>query len=131
MSEERRLIAVAVDRQGRVADHAGRAQRWVVFDVWPGQAPVHIYAIELEEQAVLHNWHVTDYPERHPLHGMDLAIAATAGEGVIRRLGERGVTLLTTGESDPEQAVKAWLANELPPGKPHDEHSCGGEGHQH
>ncbi|SEI40121.1 Predicted Fe-Mo cluster-binding protein, NifX family [Azotobacter beijerinckii] len=131
MSEARRLIAVAVDRQGRVADHAGRAQRWVVFDVWPGQAPASIYAIELEEQASLHLWHTTEYPERHPLHGMDVAIAATAGDGVIRRLGERGVTLLTTGESDPERAVKAYLANELPPGKPHDEHSCGGEGHQH
>ncbi|AJE23319.1 nitrogen fixation protein [Azotobacter chroococcum] len=131
MSEERRLIAVAVDRQGRVADHAGRAQRWEVFDVWPGQAPVNIYAIELAEKAVLHHWHVTEYPERHPLHVVDLAIAATAGEGVIRRLGERGVSLLTTGESDPELAVKAFLAGDLPPGKPHDEHSCGGEGHQH
>lgn len=131
MSEERRLIAVAVDRQGRVADHAGRARRWEVFDVWPGQAPVNIYAIELAEQAVLHHWHVTEYPERHPLHGVDAAIAATAGEGVIRRLGERGVNLLTTGESDPERAVRAFLAGDLPPGKPHDEHSCGGEGHQH
>lgn len=131
MSEERRLIAVAVDRQGRVADHAGRARRWEVFDVWPGQAPVNIYAIELAEQAVLHHWHVTEYPERHPLHGVDAALAATAGEGVIRRLGERGVNLLTTGESDPERAVRAFLAGDLPPGKPHDEHSCGGEGHQH
>lgn len=130
MSEERRLIAVAIDRSEKVAGHAGRAHRWRVFDVWPGEAPDGAYTIELDEHACLHEWHVCQYPERHPLHSVDVAIAGSAGEGVIRRLGERGVTLLTTGESDPLRAVKAFLAGALPAGKPHDEHECGGEGHQ-
>ncbi|WP_303877634.1 hypothetical protein [Stutzerimonas kunmingensis] len=62
---------------------------------------------------------------------MDVAIAASAGDGVVRRLGERGVTLLTTAESDPLRAVKAWLAGTLPAGLPHEEPGCGGEGHRH
>ena len=130
MSESRRLIAVAIDREERVAGHAGRAHRWRVFDVWPGEAPDGAYTLELDEHACLHEWHVCEYPERHPLHAVDVAIAGSAGDGVIRRLGERGVTLLTTGESDPLKAVKAYLADDLPPGQPHDEHACGGEGHQ-
>lgn len=130
MSGERRLIAVAIDRSEKVAGHAGRAHRWRVFDVWPGEAPDGAYTIELDEHACLHEWHVCQYPERHPLHSVDVAIAGSAGEGVIRRLGERGVTLLTTGESDPLRAVKAFLAGALPAGKPHDEHECGEEGHQ-
>lgn len=125
-----RLVAVALDRHGRVAGHAGRAQRWRVFDVWPGAAAQGAYTVELDEHACLHEWHVCAQPERHPLHAVDVAIAASAGDGVIRRLAERGVTLLATGESDPERAVAAYLAGQLPPGAPHDEHSCGGEGHQ-
>ncbi|MNZ37287.1 hypothetical protein D3C78_547290 [compost metagenome] len=130
MSDTRRLIAVAIDRQGQVAGHAGRAHCWRVFDVWPGEAPDGAYTLELDEHACLHEWHVCEHPERHPLHAVDVAIAGSAGDGVIRRLGERGVSLLTTGESDPERAVKAFLADALPPGQPHDEHACGGEGHQ-
>lgn len=130
MSESRRLIAVAVDRDGRVAGHAGRAHRWRVFDVWPGAEPEQAYDLELAEHACLHEWHVCAQPERHPLHTVDVAIAGSAGDGVIRRLGECGVSLLTTGEGDPLAAVRAFLADALPPGAPHDEHACGGEGHQ-
>ena len=131
MSDARRLIAVAIDREGKVAGHAGRAQTWRVYDVWPGEDPDCAYTITLEGHACLHEWHVCDHPERHPLHSVDVAIAASAGDGVIRRLGERNVSLVTTGETDPENAVKGFLAGDLPPGAPHDEHSCGGEGHQH
>ncbi len=131
MSAKRLLIAVAVDRDGRVSNHAGRAARWCVFDVWPNEVPRFIYSIELDEQASLHVWHTQHYPERHPLHAVDVAIAATAGEGVIKRLAARNVRLVTTSESDPETAVTAYLAGTLPDGLPHDEHTCGGEGHQH
>ncbi|MBB3103890.1 NifB/NifX family molybdenum-iron cluster-binding protein [Azomonas macrocytogenes] len=131
MSDGRLLIAVAVDRDGHIASHAGRALRWRVFDVWPGEAPDAIYTIELDEHANLHEWHVQAYPERHPLHAVNVAISATAGAGVIKRLSARGVTMLTTSEPDPEKAVKAYLTATLPDGLPHDEHSCGGEGHQH
>ena len=130
MSGGRQLIAVALDRAGQVAGHAGRAHRWRVFDVWPGEAPQGAYTIELDEHACLHEWHVCAQPERHPLHAVDVAIAASAGDGVTRRPGGRGVALHTTGEGDPERAVPAYLAGQLPPGAPHDEHSCGGEGHQ-
>lgn len=131
MSRVRRLVAVAIDRQGKVAGHAGRAHRWEVFDVWPDEPPEHAYTLELAEHACLHEWHVCAYPERHPLHAMDVAIAASAGEGVIRRLAERDVALLCTGESDPLAAVRAWLAGCLPPGLPHEEPGCGGAGHSH
>lgn len=130
MSDARRLIAVAVTREGRVAEHAGRALSWRVYDLWPGGEPACAYSIQLEGHACLHEWHVCDQPERHPLHAVDVAIAASAGDGVIRRLGERKVRLLTTGEPDPDRAVLGFLAGDLPPAAPHDEHRCGGEGHQ-
>lgn len=131
MTAERLLIAVAVTEEGQLSTHAGRAQCWQVFDVWPEREPLHIYTIELEDSAILHEWHMQTYPERHPLHAVDVALVRTAGEGVTRRLSERGVTLMTTGELDPLAAVKAYLKDALPEGPPHDEHTCGGEGHQH
>jgi len=132
MTQERLLIAVAVTEEGQISNHAGRSACWQVFDVWPERAePVLIYRLALEEPSVLHTWHTQAYPERHPLHAVDVAIVMTAGEGVIRRLGERGVKLVTTSELDPLQAVKAYLKDALPEGPPHDEHTCGGEGHQH
>lgn len=132
MVSERLLIAVAVTEEGQLSTHAGRALRWQVFDVWPArEEPQHIYTVVLEDSAMLHEWHTHAYPERHPLHAVDVVLVRTAGEGVARRLADRGVRLMTTGELSPLAAVKAYLNDALPEGPPHDEQTCGGEGHQH
>ena len=128
---ERQLIGVAVRSDGKIAGHAGRAHYWVIYDVWPAREPVEVYTIELADDACLHEWHVQEFPERHPLHGLDVVIASSAGDGVIRRLKERGVECVTTTEATPLQAVQNFLAHNLAPGLPHKEHECGGEGHQH
>jgi predicted Fe-Mo cluster-binding NifX family protein len=128
---ERQLIAVATRTDGVIASHAGRAHFWTVFDVWPGQSPVEVYSLTLADDACLHEWHVQQFPERHPLHGVDVVIASSAGDGVIRRLQERGVLCVTTAQGNPAQAVQDFLAQKLAPGLPHNEHECGGEGHQH
>lgn len=127
----RKLIGVAVRTDGKIAGHAGRAHYWQIYDVWPDREPVEVYTLELADDACQHEWHVQEFPERHPLHGLDVVIAASAGDGVIRRLQERGVTCVTTAEAMPLQAVQSFLANSLAPGLPHNEHECGGEGHQH
>lgn len=129
--DERKLIAVAVRDDGSVSPHAGRALLWVVYDVWPGKDPVEAYSIHLNEQTCLHVWHTRDYPERHPLHAVDVALAGSGGEGVVRRLAERNTVLITTAESDVEKAVRDYLAGTLADGLPHDERECLGDGHHH
>lgn len=47
MSDARRLVAVAIDRHGKVAGHAGRAHHWQVYDIWPGEAPESVYRLAL------------------------------------------------------------------------------------
>lgn len=127
----RQLIAVATCTDGRIASHAGRAHYWKVFDVWPDREPIEVYTLALADDACLHEWHVQEFPERHPLHGVDVVIASSAGDGVIRRLQTRGVVCLTTAAENPAQAVRDFLAQTLAPGAPHKENECGGEGHQH
>lgn len=128
---ERRLIGVAIRSDGKIAAHAGRAHYWMVYDVWPGREPVEVYTLELADDACLHEWHVQEFPERHPLHGLDVLIASSAGEGVVRRLKERGIECVTTIEEVPLHAVQAFLTQKLAPGLPHNEHECGGEGQRH
>lgn len=128
MSEAPNLIAVALRSDGRLSPHAGRALIWAVYTI----APVaEAWRITLTKATSLHEWHVRPDPERHPLHRVDVAIAASAGDGVIRRLAERGVMLVTTTEEEPATAVALYLAGELPEGLPHDhkDRECAGEGH--
>ncbi len=125
----RELLAVAVTESGRIAGHAGRALHWEVYDLRPEQPALHLYSLLLEDDSCLHEYHTGACPERHPLHGVDVVLAASAGEGVTRRLGERGVRLLTTAEGDPLQAIDAYRRQALPAGRAHDESGCSGQGH--
>ncbi|MGC2857354.1 NifB/NifX family molybdenum-iron cluster-binding protein [Novispirillum sp. DQ9] len=125
-----RLIAVALRADGRLSPHAGRALAWAVYDC-SGAVPEEAWRITLTKATSLHEWHVLPDPERHPLHRVDVAIAASAGDGVIRRMAERGVVLVTTTEEDPATAVALYLAGTLPHGLPHDhkDRECAGGEH--
>lgn len=114
------LIAVAVGKDGKLADHAGRALHWQVYVVTDTDI-TFAWALELSAMGCLHEWHVRGDGNRHPLHYVDVALAGSAGEGVTRRLKERNTVLLTTAESDPIAAIAAYRADNLPAGLPHEE----------
>jgi len=118
------LIAVAVEN-GTVSPHAGRALLWQVYVVTSAEdAPQHCWDIQLTDSGCLHEWHVRPDNQRHPLHHVDVAIAKSAGDGVIRRLAERNTLLLDTGETDPLLAVCDYIAGTLTPGAGHDAEEC-------
>lgn len=117
------LIAVAVTDEGVISPHAGRALDWHVYVV-NGDTPQFVWAVTLSETGCLHEWHVRQDPERHPLHSVDIAIAGSGGDGVKRRLKERETLLVETVETNPAQAVTHFVAGNLKPGKGHDEDQC-------
>ena len=117
------LIAVAVTDDGKLSPHAGRALRWVVYAVEANQAE-EVWQIQLTECGCLHEWHVRGDGNRHPLHSVDIALAGSGGEGVIRRLAERGTQLVATAETDPKLALAHYLDGTLAPGAGHDESQC-------
>ena len=119
-----KLIAVATNKRGTLSPHAGRARMWTVFLVDGDEPPQPVWDIKLNEASCLHEWHVRPDPERHPLHSVDVAIAGSAGDGVIRRLAERGTELLITAEESPLKAVVDYLNGTLAPALPHDEQQC-------
>jgi predicted Fe-Mo cluster-binding NifX family protein len=119
-----KLIAVAVGDDGKIAPHAGRASRWMVYVVANESVASHAWTLDLTEIGSLHEWHVRGDGNRHPLHYVDVAIAGSAGEGVKQRLFERNTELLTTSETSAHNAVEAYLAGKLSVGLPHEEQQC-------
>ena len=113
------LVAVAVDNTGKVEGHAGRAEYWQVYALVDDQVPQRVWDIRLTAAGCLHEWHVRDPSNGHPLHAVDVALAGSAGDGVIRRLALQGTRLLLTSATDPWQALLAWQVNRLPPDNPH------------
>ncbi len=119
-----KLIAVAVTADGSLAAHAGRALHWQVYLVADDAETSLAWTLDLTRIGCLHEWHVRGDGNRHPLHFVDIALAASAGEGVRRRLQARNTELLTTSEPDPETAIAAYLSGNLPAGLPHEKVPC-------
>ncbi len=119
-----KLVAVAVEADGSIAPHAGRASRWMVYAVADESGANLAWTLELTDMGSLHEWHVRGDGERHPLHYVDVAIAGSAGDGVKRRLLERNTELLTTVETSPLKAVEAYRSGQLAEGLPHEEQHC-------
>lgn len=115
-----KLVAVAVTHDGTLAAHAGRALRWQVYVVSDEAVPNVVWTLDLTKTGCLHEWHVRGDGNRHPLHYVDTAIAASAGEGVRHRLDQRDTELLTTSEPNPDKAIEAYQAGTLPKGLPHE-----------
>lgn len=119
-----KLIALAVDNDGNLAPHAGRAKHWLVYAVSGDSEPCLTWTLDLTETGCLHEWHVRGDGNRHPLHYVDIAIAGSAGDGVIRNLLQRNTALLTTTEISPLKALAAYQAGTLAEGLPHEEPHC-------
>ena len=118
------LVAIAITNDGTIAPHAGRALRWMVYAVRDTAEPTLAWTLDLTPTGCLHEWHVHGDGNRHPLHDVDVAIAASAGEGVRRRLQQRNTELLTTIETNPDGAVKAYWTGNLAEGLPHENQAC-------
>lgn len=102
-------IAIAIADDGRLAGHAGQARRWLVYDCRPEQPEPPPQAVELDKRQVFHHW---DDDGAHPLDGIEVIVARSAGDGFLRRMQKRGVNVLLTGEDDAATALKRVLAGE-------------------
>jgi len=106
-------IAIATtDNWDRVSGHAGQTRNWLVFDCNPGLSIPEPQRIRLDQEQLPH-YFKDDGP--HPLRGIEIFVAASAGEGYVRHMGKWGAQVLLTGETDPAGALKKILAGEALP----------------
>lgn len=103
-------IAIATNDDGsRVAGHAGQARHWLVYRCEPGEAILEPECVVLRKEQLAH--HFTD-DEPHPLHGVDIFVAASAGDGYLRHMARWGAQVLLTGEREPKAALAKILGGE-------------------
>ncbi len=108
-------IAIASADWTKVTGHAGRARRWMVYTVDGNQPPAPPERVELPADMVFHYF---DDDRPHPLDGISVVIAQSAGEGFMARMQKRGIEARMTGENDPAAAVREYLDATLPPPTP-------------
>lgn len=105
-------IAIATDDFENVAGHAGQSARWLLYDCQPGHDVGSATRITLEKAQVFHHW---EDAAPHPLDGVEVVIARSAGDGFLRRMQQRGVNVLLTGETLADAALLKVLAGEALP----------------
>jgi predicted Fe-Mo cluster-binding NifX family protein len=105
-------IAIATRNFTEVSGHAGQAREWLLYDLSSHQSSQLLPAprrVDLARDEVLHTF---EDDRAHPLDGVDIVVARSAGDGFIRHMKKRGSEVLLTGESDPAVAITRILAGE-------------------
>ncbi|MEW6415738.1 MAG: NifB/NifX family molybdenum-iron cluster-binding protein [Pseudomonadota bacterium] len=105
-------IAVASQNRKNVTGHAGKCRKFWIYDI-EANAVKDKQHLELPREQSFHEFRGA---EPHPLAGVQVLITGGMGEGLARRLAGMGIEGLVTSETDPDQAVAAWLAGTLPLG---------------
>ena len=106
-------IAIATDDNWtKVSGHAGQTRNWLAFNCEPGQPISEPQRIQLRKEQLPHYFQ-DDGP--HPLHGVEIIVAASAGDGYVRHMEKWGATVLLTGEVDPFAALQKILNGEALP----------------
>ena len=105
-------IAIATKDFTEVSGHAGQTRQWLLYDLSEHQSNRLLpppRRIDLEKDQVLH---VFEDDGPHPLDGVDIVVATSAGDGFIRHMKKRGTEVLLTGDSDPAVAITRILAGD-------------------
>lgn len=106
-------VAIATHKDwSQVSGHAGQAREWLLFDCQPGVPASAPQRLSLAKEQLPHHFK-DDGP--HPLQGVDVLIAGSAGDGFLRHMERWGAQVLLTGESDPHVALQKVLAGEALP----------------
>lgn len=118
-------VKIAVTSQNRrtITEHAGKCRKFWVYDIEEGQ----VMGKTLLELPVEQSFHESLPHEPHPLDAVQVLMTGGMGPGLQHRLATKGITALMTAETDPDQAVTAYLQGTLVA----EASSCDPGAHQH
>lgn len=105
-------IAVSSEDGSSVSGHAGQARLWLLYQAEPGEEPGAPRRVVLDRTQVFHHF---EDRAAHPLDGVNVIVSASAGDGFLRRMRERGVDVVLTSQKDSALAVAAVLAGHTLP----------------
>lgn len=108
-------VAVTSQNFKRITGHAGKSRRFMIFDVTVPCDPEEVGRLDLPMGMSFHEF--ADGP--HPLDDVDVILTASAGQGFIDRLAQRGVKVIICGETNPRTAVRDLFMGLVKPAAPH------------
>jgi predicted Fe-Mo cluster-binding NifX family protein len=114
-------IAVASQNRKAITGHAGKCRRFWIYEI-ENSAVKDKTLLELPRDQ---SFHAYQGSAPHPLQGVAILITGGMGEGLVRRLAIMGVEAIVTPETDPDQAIAAWLQGTLERGQREDHASHG------
>ena len=103
------IVGATKDHWSQVGGHVGQARDWLVFDCPPGAPLPEPRRVALTKEQLPHHFQGT---APHPLHGVEIMIAASAGDGYIRHMEKWGAQVVLTGETAPLIALQKIIAGE-------------------
>lgn len=120
------VVRIAVCSQNRktVTEHAGKCRKFWIYTLTDGVLGER-ELLELPLEQALHS---TPGEAPHPLDGVHVLIAASMGGGMQAKLRARGIAPRITAIDDPDAAVAAFLAGEMPAPETRAGGGCGGGG---
>jgi predicted Fe-Mo cluster-binding NifX family protein len=99
-------IAVTSQNFRVVTGHAGRARRFLVYDVQPGAEPVEVARHDLSPDQ---SFHETGGAGSHPIDGCEVLISAGFANHFAQVMAARGILAVTTDKVDPIEAIRDFL----------------------
>lgn len=107
-------IAITSQNQRTVSGHAGRATRFVVYEVENGNV-IGKELIEVDKENTLHEFfHNARIPGKiHPVLEVDVVITGSMGPGFVHHMDEFGVEAVMTNESELDDVVNKYINGTL------------------
>ncbi len=105
-------IAVSSQNFRTVTGHAGKARRFLIYQVNSDGEAIESERLEIPQEMTFHELHGNEVVA-HPLDQVKVLITGGAGGHFVQRLAQRGIQVCITPETDPAQAIKGFLTNTL------------------
>ena len=102
-------IAVASQDRRHITGHTGRCRKFLIYQV----ANEKILSKELLELPEELSFHHSSPHDPHPLDDVAVLINGGMGQGLARRLANKGIMGVITTRKDPDNAVMAYLNGRL------------------
>ncbi|MCP4075885.1 MAG: nitrogen fixation protein [Gammaproteobacteria bacterium] len=110
-------IAVTSQNFRTITGHAGKSRRFLVYTSPAEGEWVETDRLDLPKEMSMHEFKGGS----HPVDAFDVLITGGCGDGFIRKMSMRGITVVATSETVPVVAVKTYASGEtLPPAEPHE-----------
>lgn len=102
-------IAVASQDRRHITGHTGRCRKFLIYQV----VDEKIFSKELLELPEELSFHHSSPNDPHPLDDAAVVISGGMGQGLARRLANKGIMSVITTRKEPDGAVMAFLKGQL------------------